>query len=514
MQLHQQVFASYSTPLATEEASGSTVPASGTSFTASMLTPLPPMPSAPTGMPLPCVSVPVSSAAATPTGPPADHPSAPPTKPGNVSGLGAPASSASGSQPATLLPSWQEPTTFQRPDIHDIIAKAVTASISGVFSQMHGTSLLMFPRIRFHDFAGDTSENPEDWLTDFRIAGQTVNATDAELLRQAPSFLRADAMRWWSNVCRSSTYNQLTYTWDHFRQGLLSQFQHPKPADQARDELAEFRQTGTVQAYTIKFRSLALQAGDCSDAELRHRFMMGLKPALRTYVLRKREFLPTLDDVIKCAITEDSIRYTTKRGSTSSSSGQRSSAAQFLQLPSSRNTGSPNSRSFCGSASSSNSSFQRNVPYRPPGISHSLHQQQRQPLLPVHREHLECLHPELKCSHCEQTGHSARDCPQRSASTALNSLTNAMLIFGGDMNSIQPMITIHTNMRQQFKCIISNVQCLHTATYIVQRLHTVACTSAHNVYDARTNLDCLNHAHLQRPINRVRFSDTQPTLRS
>eukprot|EP00887_Chlorella_sp_A99_P002516 scaffold6.g2516.t1 len=184
---------------------------------------------------------------------------------------------------------------------------------------LRGTSLAQPQRIHFH-FKGNASEDAEDWILGFEIAADVADADEYERLRQVPSFLRDDAMRWWSNVTRSASFVRHHYTWADFREGLLAQFKHPSACLKARDDLANLTQTGSIQACTIEFRNLALRAGDCNDGELRHRYIAGLQPHLQRHLLRKRGQLNTLDAVINAATNEEAIQASAASGATAGTS--------------------------------------------------------------------------------------------------------------------------------------------------------------------------------------------------
>jgi hypothetical protein len=129
-----------------------------------------------------------------------------------------------------------------------------------------------------------------DWLQQIAHYMSTLRVLSKDAVDIAAGFLRGDAQRlWFAHVAEhrelgtSTTY----YTWDGpdgFKKCLLQGFDVAEPESLARVKLDGLKQTTTIDAYLRAFKALCTQIRKMGDGERIHRFLTGLKPALRDKV--------------------------------------------------------------------------------------------------------------------------------------------------------------------------------------------------------------------------------------
>lgn len=129
-----------------------------------------------------------------------------------------------------------------------------------------------------------------DWLQQIAHYMSTLKVLTKDAVDVAAGFLRGDAQRLWfahvdeqRELGNSATY----YTWDGpdgFKRCLLEGFDVAEPESLARVKLDSLKQTTTIDAYLRAFKALCTQIRKMGDGERIHRFLTGLKPALRDKV--------------------------------------------------------------------------------------------------------------------------------------------------------------------------------------------------------------------------------------
>ena len=97
----------------------------------------------------------------------------------------------------------------------------------------------------------------------------------------ASGFLDGPALTWFQATMQSPDPLDRLTTWQQFRQGLYDNFAPANLVLNARNQLAECVQTGTVRDYLTRFRNLVIIIKDVGKAELFDRFTRGLKPYIR-----------------------------------------------------------------------------------------------------------------------------------------------------------------------------------------------------------------------------------------
>lgn len=235
---------------------------------------------------------------------------------------------------------------------------------------------------------GKRLKDAEEWLfvMDTYLTASSVSL-DIERITVASGYLRGPALTWWRRISRVGNHDRPT-TWHAFCQALLATFQPINPAETARDTLARLRQTTSVRQYASVMRDTALEIPGISDAELKDRFIRGLKAATQTEVRMRTP--ATFEEAVRVAERYDAIRYRTNH----------------LNAPANpafgRGGSSGPTPMELGAAID-----QRSTQARP--------NNQRPRLTPVMRQQ---LIKEGKCFYCRKPGHMALNCPERKKNQA------------------------------------------------------------------------------------------------
>ena len=95
---------------------------------------------------------------------------------------------------------------------------------------------------------------------------------------------------------------------DQFETALIEQFGGYDTAERVRDLLATMRQLSSVEMYTRRFREVLLLLGgeNYLDAEMRHKYILGLKPWVQRLV--KIQSPESLDQAMRIAESIDRVR--------------------------------------------------------------------------------------------------------------------------------------------------------------------------------------------------------------
>jgi hypothetical protein len=124
--------------------------------------------------------------------------------------------------------------------------------------------------------------------------------TDAERVAMAAAQLRGSALDWWSTLAMDSKQS-LRASFAEFELALRKRFQPVDSAKSARlalDSLAQGAKQ-SVHDYTTQFRRLLTAVPSMSADDRVHRYVQGLRPAVRSLLLLQD--VRTLDDAIASA---------------------------------------------------------------------------------------------------------------------------------------------------------------------------------------------------------------------
>lgn len=178
-----------------------------------------------------------------------------------------------------------------------------------------GAIRLKFPEPPKPEFFWGMDSKPPTvgtWLFQLNTLFKFWNMTDTDRLKYAILFLRGWAQTWWQQCEAMAACNTLTpiQTWEQFQSAIRRQFGGFDEVEKARDDLARVRQTASVMAYVHRFHEamLKLPADQIVDADLRHRFISGLKPNTQLQV--KIANPTTLQEAMNVADRIDRVRPT------------------------------------------------------------------------------------------------------------------------------------------------------------------------------------------------------------
>lgn len=136
--------------------------------------------------------------------------------------------------------------------------------------------------------------------------------TDGDKINHAVTLLRSHAMNWWQqmqSLARMGTVEEVC-TFEQFKTAIEAQFGGFETTERARDLLASLRQVSSVENYVRRFREALLLLGDGNylDADMRHRFVLGLKPWIQRVV--RIEAPETLREAMELAERIGRVRVT------------------------------------------------------------------------------------------------------------------------------------------------------------------------------------------------------------
>ena len=156
----------------------------------------------------------------------------------------------------------------------------------------------------------------------FDVLGQPKDNPQA--MAFAASFFEDSAAVWWQYVNEAvlSGGREAIKCWQDFRLALLTEFQSLDVQRAAREQLDNLRQQGPVIEYIRRVRELALQISTMSPDDLLHRFLKGLKPAVRTQV--ELHYPANFNDAARMAERSDAVLF-------SASQAERRQARQNAQ---------------------------------------------------------------------------------------------------------------------------------------------------------------------------------------
>jgi hypothetical protein len=159
-------------------------------------------------------------------------------------------------------------------------------------------------------FSGDgkTAGDISMWLFSLEAYFIQFEAEDGNTfrLRQVTGFLRPPALEWWQlrSAQAAQGADPLPTTWAAFREEILKVYRPVDAEQRDRSAFSNIRQTGTVEAYIVKYHALLLRVPDISIKEQVHRFTEGLKQPTIVHVRLMRP--ETLRQAMEFAARADS----------------------------------------------------------------------------------------------------------------------------------------------------------------------------------------------------------------
>lgn len=224
-------------------------------------------------------------------------------------------------------------------------------------------------------YNGDRKDNgATNWLHQMELFLQLSGLLSGDYaVPCAVSYLSGTALTWWRGL---EAQGNAPTTWAAFKAKLAASFSLVDGERIARTRLDSLRQRTSVTDYTDSFMRLLLELPNMHVEDAIHRFLQGLKPAVRLHVELQRP--TTLDVAISLAQAADSALFSSR-----TFPGQRIRSSHFSAMP--------------------------------PASSQPMELGALKGLTPEERSQ---LLREGKCFRCRAPGHLARDCSLRSRAEA------------------------------------------------------------------------------------------------
>jgi hypothetical protein len=163
------------------------------------------------------------------------------------------------------------------------------------------------PKPTFFAGSGKDKASLEDWLFTLgsQFAALPAQPSDLQKINYVASYFTGTALKWWRLNAAVHTAPDATY--QAFVQALVTAFAAPNAQQKARETIDILRQTTSVAAYSIRFRELLLEVPSMQPAEALHRYITGLKPAVKQHVLIANPV--AVDDAMALADRVDQAAY-------------------------------------------------------------------------------------------------------------------------------------------------------------------------------------------------------------
>jgi len=154
-------------------------------------------------------------------------------------------------------------------------------------------------------------QDPNDWFFELDCFFQVATDLSDPFAKVtfAATRLRGDALKWWRQLKTSGAAEGIDY--EAFKKQLCERFLTSDPVGDARDQLAELKQTKSAKSYSSIFRSVALNVTDLSGAESLDRYIRGLKPGVKAQV--KLHHPKDTEDAMRLAETYDKMVFSGKK---------------------------------------------------------------------------------------------------------------------------------------------------------------------------------------------------------
>jgi Retrotransposon gag protein/Zinc knuckle len=144
----------------------------------------------------------------------------------------------------------------------------------------------------------------DTWLFSVREYCDLAKVSTDHDVSFAASLLRDNAKAWWRSL---HVQGKTSTSFKDFEDALRTAFRPSNALRTARNQLAALQQTGSVQAYVVRFRDLTLEITDLSEAETLDRFIRGLRDKTRLEVEKGNP--SSLEEAIEIAERFDSIVF-------------------------------------------------------------------------------------------------------------------------------------------------------------------------------------------------------------
>ncbi|CAI5484601.1 unnamed protein product [Closterium sp. Yama58-4] len=178
--------------------------------------------------------------------------------------------------------------------------------------------------------------NVRTWLfmlNNYFAASGVQKADAQQRIEYAVTLLRGPALEWWRQLTQTAVRRAQTdghqqgvghaaaisslgslalgvttvpTTWEGFEAALKSRFDLVNASEAARKRLRHFRQIGNVQEYTRRFLSICNEIDDITEAEMRDRYLEGLKADIAEVIAIHG--LSTFESVVAAAERVDAVR--------------------------------------------------------------------------------------------------------------------------------------------------------------------------------------------------------------
>ncbi|CAI5471080.1 unnamed protein product [Closterium sp. Yama58-4] len=178
--------------------------------------------------------------------------------------------------------------------------------------------------------------NVRTWLfmlNNYFAASGVQEADAQQRIEYAVTLLRGPALEWWRQLTQTAVrraqldghqqgvghaaatsslgslalgVTTVPTTWEGFEAALKSRFDLVNASEAARKRLRHFRQIGNVQEYTRWFLSICNEIDDITEAEMRDRYLEGLKPDIAEIIAIHG--LSTFESVVAAAERVDAVR--------------------------------------------------------------------------------------------------------------------------------------------------------------------------------------------------------------
>ena len=194
-----------------------------------------------------------------------------------------------------------------------------------------GGNLVAFSKPR--KFSKRRKEFPVDRFI-FQFTNRWTNENDTLKISVVASYLEEDAAIWWQ--ARFNDAVEENWTYKKFCDELSKAFPDLNASRNARLELDNLRQKGSVQTYAATYRSILMRIPDMSEADKVYNFVKHLKGNVKAKVLIENP--ENLEDAIAIADRVDSIHwnmhgsYDNNRGSYNNRPNNNSDGAEKMDL--------------------------------------------------------------------------------------------------------------------------------------------------------------------------------------
>jgi hypothetical protein len=149
-------------------------------------------------------------------------------------------------------------------------------------------------KLTIPNFDGSSSSTARAWVQKLDTYFQLNPMIEADAIKLATLHLDGEAHDWWYHGLVTLGHNNIT-TYVDFTQRLLERFEKKDPELHFR-ELAQLKQTGSVEAFIAEFQRVVVMVTDVSESRLIMLFVEALAEPLRGWV---KAYKPTtLQDAI------------------------------------------------------------------------------------------------------------------------------------------------------------------------------------------------------------------------